>query len=126
MRIPSTRHRTKGMPQSRAQRRQFMQRNALGSFELQILAVLLNHDMEAYGVTIAKHIEEKTATHVSIGALYTVLSRLEQKGFVSSSWGAPTKIRGGRKKRYYKIEQPGITALHHTQNLLARFSANLK
>ena len=81
-----------------------MPRDVLGNFEYQILAVLQQEPSDAYGVAILERIKERTGRGVSVGALYTTLDRLEKKGFVTSWWGTATAERGGRRKRYYKIE----------------------
>ena len=99
-----------------------MGRDTLGAFEHQILSILLRQPCDAYGVTIADRIAERTGREVSIGALYTALDRLERKGFVTSWWGEPTAARGGRRKRYYRIEAPGIAALNRAEPELARLA----
>jgi DNA-binding PadR family transcriptional regulator len=83
----------------------------LGEFEQHVLAALLRLRNDAYGVTIRRELAERTGRDVTIGAVYATLDRLERKGFVSSRGGEPTPERGGRAKRYFKIEGPGIRAL---------------
>jgi PadR family transcriptional regulator PadR len=98
-----------------------MGRNTLGAFEYQILSVLFRQPRDAYGATLQVRIEDATGRDVSIGALYTTLDRLEQKGMVSSWWGEPTPERGGRRKRYYKVEASGVEAVQRTEAMHARF-----
>lgn len=87
----------------------------LGEFEeLVLIAVLVLGD-NAYGVSIRDLIEQETGRNVSFGAIYTTLDRLKNKGYVSSKQGEPTKERGGRAKRYFKIEGIGETALTEAQ-----------
>jgi len=83
----------------------------LGEFEQHVLAALLRLRDNAYGVTIRREIAERTGRDVAIGAVYATLDRLERKGFVSSRAGESTPERGGRAKRYFKVEAPGIRAL---------------
>ncbi|WP_119462750.1 PadR family transcriptional regulator [Rhodospirillaceae bacterium SYSU D60014] len=97
-------------------------RETLGNFEFQILSVLLQQPQNAYGVIIRQQIKERTNRDVSVGALYTALDRLERKGFVSSWWGEPTAERGGRRKRYYKIEAAGVEAINRSRDTLANFA----
>jgi PadR family transcriptional regulator, regulatory protein PadR len=92
----------------------------LGPFEHQILSILLRHPRDAYGATIHDHLEEATGKDVSIGALYTTLDRLERKGLVSSRWGEATAERGGRRKRYYRIEASGATAVRRVEEMNSR------
>jgi DNA-binding PadR family transcriptional regulator len=79
--------------------------------EFQLLAVLLEQPQNAYGITIMQRVEERTGRTRSLAAIYATLDRLQQKGFVSSWWGEPTEERGGRRKRYYKIEAAGREAV---------------
>jgi DNA-binding PadR family transcriptional regulator len=86
---------------------------SLGEFELLLLfAVLRLSPDEAYGARIAKEIEERTGREVSAGAVYTGLERLRSRGLVSSREGEATPVRGGRRKKYYRLEPDGATALH--------------
>ena len=75
-----------------------------------LLAVVRLGD-EAYGVPISKELLILANREVSVGSIYAALERLENKGFVSSSLGEPTPERGGRAKRFYRLEAPGERAL---------------
>lgn len=55
---------------------------------------------------------------VAIGQLYLALSRLEQKGFISSSKTDPEPRKGGRSKKVFRLEAPGLSALESTATLL--------
>ncbi len=92
----------------------------LGEFEQIALLALLRLRANAYGASIRQEIAERTGRDVSVGAVYTTLERLERKGFVSSARGAPTPERGGRAKRYYKIEAPGERALQRSRETMDR------
>jgi hypothetical protein len=73
----------------------------LGEFEeivLLTVAVLID---DAYGFTIMSEIEKRSNRSISIGAMRTTLSRLEEKGFLKSKLGEATKVRGGKRKRYF-------------------------
>lgn len=83
----------------------------IGEFEELVLLAILSLRDEAYGVKIGDAIEEATGRSVSIGALYTTLSRLEDKGLISSWMGEATAERGGRAKKFFKIEAPAKLAL---------------
>jgi PadR family transcriptional regulator PadR len=93
----------------------------LGTFEYQILAVLVENPVAPYGATIGQRIKDRIGRDVSMGALYTTLDRLEKKGFVSSWWGEPTPERGGRRKRYFRIEAAGVAAARRSESILERF-----
>jgi PadR family transcriptional regulator PadR len=88
-----------------------MGRNALGEFEQAVLLAILRLGPSAYGVPIRHDISERLGRAVSVGAIYSALERLEGKGFVSSWTGGATAERGGRAKRFYRVEAPGVRAL---------------
>ncbi len=69
-------------------------------------------------MTIRREINDKTGRDVSIGAVYTTLERMENKGFVSSRIGEPTPERGGRAKKYFRVEAPGLKALRNSKDTL--------
>jgi PadR family transcriptional regulator, regulatory protein PadR len=87
----------------------------LGEFEELLLLAILRLRDNAYGMTIRQTVEEATGRSTSIGAIYTTLERLEQKGFISSRQGEPTPERGGRAKRYFAITGTGAQALADAQ-----------
>ncbi|MGD1889312.1 MAG: PadR family transcriptional regulator [Cyclobacteriaceae bacterium] len=93
----------------------------LGELEELILlsvAVLYDH---AYGVTIVEEMDQRISRKISIGAVYTVLMRLEEKGYVCSHEGAATQRRGGRRKKLYRLTNSGEEALRFAQDIRQRF-----
>ena len=88
--------------------------DTLGALEFQIIAVLLEHPREAYGISIMQRLEDRTGKRRSLAAIYATLDRLQQKRLISSWWGEPTEERGGRRKRYYQVEAPGEEAARRT------------
>lgn len=97
----------------------------LGEFEEIVLLAVLRLGSNAYGVTIRQTVEEVAGRPTSIGAIYTTLERLEQKGFVSSWQGESTPERGGRAKRYFKIEGAGMQALNEAELIRALLRTGL-
>jgi PadR family transcriptional regulator len=83
----------------------------LGEFEELVLLSVGALDNDAYGVNIKDFIADKTNRSSSIGALHSALSRLEDKGFLNIKIGEATKVRGGRRKKYYLITIAGREAL---------------
>lgn len=75
----------------------------LGEFEELVLLTIANLAKDAYGVAILNDIKERANRKLSIGALHSTLTRLEEKGYLSSYQGEPTKERGGRRKRYFEL-----------------------
>jgi DNA-binding PadR family transcriptional regulator len=100
--------------------------DSLGTFEQIVLIALIRLGPEAYGVTVRREIEQRTGRSVSIGAVYATLERLEGKGFVASFTGEPTAARGGRSKRFFRIESQGERALRQAQEAIRRMTAGLK
>lgn len=90
------------------------QKNTLGVFEEFVLFATLRLGKQAYGAKIRQTVEDATGRSVSIGAIYATLDRLERKGFVSSWQGEATPERGGRAKRYFRVEGAGVSALNET------------
>ena len=90
----------------------------LGDFEQLVLLALVRLGDNAYGVTIRGEIESRTERSPSIGAVYATLDRLQRKSYVSSKLADPTTERGGRAKRYFRIERSGLSALRTSQTAL--------
>lgn len=83
----------------------------LGEFEELVLLAICGLGPEAYAVSIQERIEYKAKRAATMGAVYTALDRLEQKGFLESHLGEVTRQRGGRRKRFYRITGAGKSAL---------------
>jgi DNA-binding PadR family transcriptional regulator len=89
--------------------------NYIGEFEELVLLAILSQGDNAYGVTIRQALEEATARTITIGSLYTTLSRLEDKGLVQSWVGEPTAERGGRAKKHYRVKGSAQVLLREVQ-----------
>lgn len=84
-----------------------MGKHHLGEFEeIVMLTVAILHG-EAYGVSIIEEIETRLKRSVSMGALQTVLKRLEDKGYLASELGEATSVRGGKRKRFFTVTNLG-------------------
>ncbi len=97
----------------------------IGEFEQLILFALVRLGPDAYGVSIRQEIEACTSRTISAGALYTALSRLEARGFVSSRLGEPTPQRGGKRKRHYSLRPAGQEALARAYDSLRQMASGL-
>jgi PadR family transcriptional regulator, regulatory protein PadR len=89
----------------------------LGEFEELVLLTIASLGDEAYGVGIKEDIEMRTDRSLSIGALHSTITRLEEKGYIKSWLGEPTQERGGRRKRFFELTHHGKTALHDMKAL---------
>ena len=83
----------------------------LGELEELILLTAAALHENAYGVAIVAEIKNTTGREVNIGAIHTVLRRLESKGFLKSRLGGATTERGGRRKRIYTPTPAGQATL---------------
>ena len=96
-----------------------MTQHTLGEFEeLVLLMVAALHD-KAYGVSVLENLEEELGKGLNISAVHVALKRMEDKGFVKSSFGGITEDRGGRRKKYYIITALGkrmLDAQHELRN----------
>ena len=88
-----------------------MQGQRLGEFEEVVLLSIRTYRDAASGVGIQESLERDARRSASLGAIYTALDRLERKGLVESWLGDPTPIRGGRRKRMYRLTKYGSAAL---------------
>ncbi len=89
----------------------------LGEFEELVLLTIAVLGNDAYGVSIQREMEERCNRLVSIGALHSTITRLEEKGFLKSWVGGATAERGGRSKRYYEVTQSGKEMLREQKSL---------
>jgi DNA-binding PadR family transcriptional regulator len=82
-----------------------------GPLEAELLELLMRTPSGSYGAEMARTYEAAHGRTISLGALYTVLERLEKKGWVGSAWGEGTAERGGRRKRIYTVKAEGRLAM---------------
>src|SRR5262245_41971217 len=99
--------------------------NAISNFELMVLLALIRLGDEAYGVPIAREIEEHSGHEVAFGSIYAALDRLQRRGFAASSVGDPTPERGGRAKKYFRITSSGMKVVSETHRTLMSLSKGI-
>jgi DNA-binding PadR family transcriptional regulator len=94
-----------------------MKETRLGEFEEVIMLLVgILGDKEAYAFKIADEFKSQTGRAVSIGAVHSTLSRLQEKGFLDSKMGKATAERGGRRKRIYAITAYGQRVLKEARD----------
>ena len=96
----------------------------LGAFEQLILFSVLQLKDGAYGVSIRENIEERTGRTVSIGAIYTTLGRLEERGLVRSRTETPQR-RTGRPRKYYTVSVAGARDLRESYSSIQSMAGGL-
>lgn len=89
----------------------------IGEFEELVLLTIASLDSGAYGVSVKEDIEKRASRTISIGALHSTITRLEEKGFIKSRFGDASQERGGRRKRMFELTYEGKLALHHMKAL---------
>jgi PadR family transcriptional regulator, regulatory protein PadR len=89
----------------------------LGELEELVLLTIAVLGEDAYGVAIQKSIEDRSNRSITIGALHSTITRLEEKGYLKSWVGGATKERGGRSKRYYEITHAGKKAVAEAKSV---------
>ena len=85
---------------------------SLDQFELLVLlaAMRLGAD-EAYTVSIAEYIQQRTGRPIRRANVYTTLQRIEAKRLVSTRLGEPRPERGGKPRRHVTVLPSGIAAV---------------
>jgi PadR family transcriptional regulator, regulatory protein PadR len=89
----------------------------LGEFEELVLLTVAALGDQAYGVSIQQDIETRCNRSISIGALHSTITRLEEKGYLKSWLGGATAERGGRSKRFYDVTAAGKKVLTEAKAL---------
>lgn len=91
---------------------------AVGSFELAVLATINKLRAEAWGSKIQASLSGQLDRDVAIGQLYLALARLERRGFISFKMKDPEPRKGGRSKKVFQLEAPGVRALERMAAVL--------
>ncbi len=84
--------------------------------ELILLAVWKLKD-NAYCVPIRAYLNKFTGKTWSFGSIYDPLDRLEKKGLLESYLSSPTRARGGRSKRMFRLSPAGRLELSEIKTL---------
>ena len=84
----------------------------LGSFEQAVLLAILRLREGAYGRAILNEVQERMERDVAAGAVHATLVRLERKSLIASALGPGTPVRGGRARRFYRLQPEGLRALN--------------
>ena len=98
---------------------------ALGDLEQLVLLAILHLGDDAYGVTIAQILRDKARRDLAMATVYTTLERLESKGYLDSRLGDPTAARGGKRKRFFRVNAAGERAVRESLSALNALTAGL-
>src|SRR5918995_3635582 len=99
---------------------------SLAEFELLVLlaALRLGAD-EAYTVSIADYIQERTGRPVRRANVYTTLQRLEAKRLVTTHLGEARPERGGKPRRLVAVRPAGVAAVRATPGAIQAMVGDL-
>jgi PadR family transcriptional regulator PadR len=86
--------------------------DSLGAFEQAVLLSIVRLGDDAYGRAVLKEVQARLEREVAAGAVHATLERLQNKGLIASRLGPGTAIRGGRAKRFYRLQPAGLRALN--------------
>ncbi|MFN8574731.1 MAG: PadR family transcriptional regulator [Gemmatimonadaceae bacterium] len=99
--------------------------HGLGELEQLVLLAILRRDGDAYGIAVQQEIARYSDRKLTLGSVYSTLARLEERGLVTSYEGAPTPTRGGRRKKLYKVQPAGRSAVRAALTALRALSRGL-
>jgi PadR family transcriptional regulator PadR len=88
---------------------------SVGSLELAALLAVARLGDEAYGLAVRQDLSERMERDYSVGAVYTTLQRLEDKGLLGSRASEPLPVRGGRSRRLFSLTGAGARAIREAQ-----------
>jgi DNA-binding PadR family transcriptional regulator len=98
----------------------------LAEFELLVLlAALRLGPEEAYTVSIADAIQQRTGRSVRRANVYTTLQRLEAKGLIDTKLGEPRAERGGKPRRLVTLRPAGRAAVRATTTAIQAMAGGL-
>lgn len=83
----------------------------VAGLELSVLLAVARLGDEAYGLAVRRDVSERLDHDYSVGAIYTTLERLAEKGLLKSRTAPPTPTRGGRSRRHFRLTAAGERAM---------------
>lgn len=98
----------------------------LTEFELLVMLAVLQLGDAAYPLAIGDAIETKTGRKAARGAVLVALERLEHKGLLTSAYGDPTPVRGGRAKRLFRPRPAAIRAVRASLDRIDTLATGLE
>ena len=90
-----------------------------GTLDMMILKSLATGEM--HGLGISRRIEQITrgTFQVKPGSLFPALHRMEEQGWLASSWG---ESENNRRAKYYRLTKAGRRQLEHETNRWGKIS----
>ena len=75
-----------------------------GTLDMLVLKVLKDGAQHGYGIAVRLQELSSDVLQVEEGSLYPALYRMEQRGWIASSWGAS---ENNRRARFYQLTRAG-------------------
>lgn len=91
-----------------------------GTLDLLILRTLALESMHGWGISMRIQQVSQGALNINQGSLYPALYRLEEQGWISSSWGSS---ENNRQAKYYELTRAGRKQLAEETENWERLSA---
>jgi len=82
-----------------------------------IMLSILNLQRDAYLIAITDHLSKITGKRVSLTSVHLPLSRLGKQDLIESEFGEATAVRGGRRKKIYKVTKIGFEELNEYKRI---------
>jgi PadR family transcriptional regulator PadR len=98
---------------------------SLGALELNALLAVARLGDDAYGLAVRHDLSERAGRDYSVGAIYTTLQRLEDKGLLTSRASEPLPVRGGRSRRHFRLTGAGSRAIREAERRSASMWAGV-
>jgi DNA-binding PadR family transcriptional regulator len=98
----------------------------LGELEQIVMLALARLEGDAYGMSIRREIEQRAGRNVAIGAVYSTLERLEEKGYLRTIDRNAGPERDGRARRFFELTKSGVDALQAAGEVQDRMWAGLR
>jgi DNA-binding MarR family transcriptional regulator len=97
----------------------------LQHFEHAVLMSVSNLGHLAFPAEIARRLSKLLDRHVSLAQVFVSLERMEDRGLISSQESEPEHVRGGRRRRIFRLEASGVHMLSQTAAAYRRMSSEL-
>jgi DNA-binding PadR family transcriptional regulator len=91
-----------------------MSNNSIGVLE-EIVLLIVMREGEINGAEVLRQYVDLFKRSISLPAIISVLKRLEQKGFLSTTLGEASPERGGKRKKLYNATAQGMEIARLTQ-----------
>jgi DNA-binding PadR family transcriptional regulator len=97
----------------------------IGGFQLALLSAIERLGPDAYPAELARNLSSRLRRHVSIGQVFVALERLEDRDMVSCIEISPQPIRGGRRRKLFRLEEVGRRAVRQMMTAMLTSSGPL-